>query len=90
MMNTRRVLLLSSALTLALSIPCIAGQIQGLVEGIDPLNDTIVIKDPVSGAGQTVHVHHKVLSEVRIGSVVKATLQSGSDNADTLEVLSTR
>ncbi len=90
MINTRRVLLMSSALALILSVPCLAGQVQGLVEGIDPLNDTIVIKDPVSGSGQTVHVNHKVLSEVRIGSVVKATLQSGSDNADTLEVLGTR
>ena len=89
-MNMHRVLMLSSALTLALSLPCLAGQVQGLVEGIDPLNDTIVIKDPVSGTGQTVHVHHKVLSEVRIGSVVKATLQSGSDSAETLEVLGTR
>lgn len=90
MMNKRRVLLLSSALAFVLSMPCSANQVQGLIESIDPLNSTIRIKDPVSGSGTTIHVHPKIISEVRIGSVVKATLPSGSDTADTFEVLTSR
>ncbi len=86
-MNQLRVLLLSFALVLGSSLPCFANQVQGLVESIDPSSNSILIKDPVSGAGKTVHVHPKVISEVQKGSVVKATLKPGSDTADTLEVV---
>ena len=87
-MNRRRILTISSALAMLSTTACLAGQVQGLVENIDPLTDTVTIKDPVSGSGQSVHVHHKVLDQLRIGSVVKATLHDGSDKADTVEVLS--
>ncbi len=86
MINRRRVLTVGSALAM-LSTSCFAGQVQGLVEKIDPLTDMVVIKDPVTDAGQAVHVPHKVLDEIRIGSVVKATLRSGSDKVETLEVI---
>ncbi len=89
-MNKLRVLLLSFALAMGLSFPCFADQVQGIIESIDSSNNSILIKDPVSGAAKTVHVHPKVISEVKKGSVVKATLKSGSDNADTLEVLIAR
>ncbi len=89
-MNKLRVLLLSFALTLGISFPCFADQVQGFIEAIDSSNNSILIKDPVSGTGKSVHVHPKVISEVKKGSVVKATLKSGSDNADTLEVLVAR
>ena len=87
MMNKLRVLLLSSVMALGLSNPCFADQVQGFIESIDSSNNSILIKDPVSGAGKTVHVHPKVISELKKGSVAKATLKSGSDDADTLEVL---
>ena len=86
-MNKLLVLLLSSILALGLSLACFAYQVQGFSESIDSSNNSILIKDPVSGAGKTVHVHPKVISDVKKGSVVKATLKSGSDQADTLEVL---
>ena len=89
-MNKPRVLLLSSALALGLSLPCFADQAQGFVESIDSSNNSILIKDPVSGSGKNVRVHPKVISEVKKGSVVKATLRSGSDDADTVEVLVAR
>ncbi len=89
-MNKLRVLLMSFALALGLSIPCFADQVQGLIESIDPSNNSILIKDPVSGQGKVVHIHPKVIAEVKKGSVVKATLKSGSDDADTLEVLVAR
>lgn len=89
-MNKLRVLFLSSCFALGFSLPCFADQVQGLIESIDSSNNSILIKDPVSGAEKTVHVHPKVISEVKKGSVVKATLKSGSDNADTLEVLVAR
>ncbi len=89
-MNKLRVLLLSACLALGFSLPCFADQVQGFVESVDSSNNSIAIKDPVSGTGKTVRVHPKVISEVKKGSVVKATLKSGSDDADTLEVLSTR
>ena len=90
MKNKLGVLLLSSALILGLSLPCFADQVQGLIESIDSSNNSILIKDPVSGEGKAVRVHPKVISEVKKGSVVKATLKSGSDDADTLEVLVAR
>lgn len=89
-MNKLRVLLLISALTLSLSLPCVADEVQGIVESIDSSNNTILIKDPVSGAGKTVHVHPKVIADLKKGSVAKATLKSGSDHADTFEVLVTQ
>ncbi len=89
-MNKLRVLFLSSVLALGLSLPCFADQVQGFIESIDSSNNSVLIKDPLSGAGKTVHVHPKVISEVKKGSVVKATLKSGSDHADTFEVLVTR
>ncbi|GEM_PF-2211953 len=89
-MNKLHVLLLSSALILGLSSPGFADQVQGLVESIDTSNNSIEIKDPVSGAGKTVRIHPKVITEVKRGSVVKATLRPGSDDADTLEVLVAR
>ncbi len=90
MMYKLRVFSLSAALVLGLSLPSYADQVQGFVESIDPSSNSILIKDPVSGAAKTVHVHPKVISELKKGSVVKATLKSGSDNADTLEVLAAR
>ena len=87
MMNRSRALLMSFVLTLGLSLPCLADQVQGFVESVDSSNNSIEIKDPVSGSGKTVRVHPKIISEVKKGSVVKANLKSGSDEADTLEVL---
>ena len=84
------VLLMSFALAFGISLPCYADQVQGLVESVDSSNNSILIKDPVSGEGKAVRVHPKVISEVKKGSVVKATLKSGSDDADTLEVLVAR
>ncbi len=89
-MNRLRVLLLSSVLALGLSLPCFADQVQGFIESVDSSNNSILIKDPVSGAEKTVRVHPKVISEVKKGSVAKATLKSGSDDADTLEILTAR
>lgn len=89
-MNKLRILLISFALALGVSIPCFADQVQGFIESIDPSNNSILVKDPVSGQGKTVHVHPKVIAEVKKGSVVKATLKSGSDDVDTLEVLVAR
>ena len=89
-MSKLRVLLISFALASGLSTPCFADQVQGFIESIDPSNNSILVKDPVSGQGKTVHVHPKVIAEVKKGSVVKAILKSGSDDADTLEVLVAR
>ena len=89
-MNKLHVLLLSSILALGFSLPCFADQVQGFVESIDSSNNSILIKDPVSGSGKNVRVHPKVISDVKKGSVVKATLKSGSDDADTIEVLMAR
>lgn len=86
-MKMLRVLLVSSALGVALSIPCSADQVQGFVESVDSSNHSIRIKDPASGEVKTVGIHPKVISELKTGSVVKATLQSRKDEADTLEVL---
>ncbi len=90
MINKLRVLLLISVLSLGLSHASFADQAQGFVESIDSSSNSVLIKDPVSGAGKTVHIHPKVISELKKGSVVKATFESGSDHADTLEVLDTR
>ena len=90
MMNKLSVVMLSFVLTLGFSFPCFADQVQGLVESIDSSNNSILIKDPVSGAEKVVRVHPKVILEVKKGSVAKATLKPGSDEADTLEVLVTR
>ncbi len=89
-MNKLRVFLLSACFALGLSLPCFADQVQGFIESIDSPNNLILIQDPVSGTGKSVHVHPKVISGVKKGSVVKATLKSGSDHADTLEVLVAR
>ncbi len=89
-MNKLRVLLLSFALAVGLSLPCFADQVQGFIESIDPSNNSILIKDPVSGEGKIVRVHPKVTSEVKKGSVAKAILKSGSDEVETLEVLVAR
>ncbi len=89
-MKKSRVLWLSSIFSLSFLIPCFAEQVQGLVESVDSSNHSIVVKDPVSGSGRSVRVHPKVISEVKKGSVVKATLKSGSDDADTVEVLEAR
>lgn len=89
-MNKCRVLLLGACLVLGLSSPSFADQVQGFIESIDSSNNSILIKDPASGTGKTVHVHPKVISEVKKGSVAKATLRPGSDEADTLEVLIAR
>lgn len=89
-MNIFRVLLLSFVLSLG-SLPlCVADQIQGFVESVDASNNSVQIKDPVSGAQRSVRVHPKVVSEVKNGSVVKATFKPGADTADTFEVLSAR
>jgi hypothetical protein len=90
MMNKLRVLLLTSVLAIGFSLPCFADQVQGFVESTDSSNNSIVIKDPVSGTGKTVRVHPKVLSQVKKGSVVKATFPSGSENVETFEVVVTR
>jgi len=89
-MKKTHALLLIAALTFGLSIPCSADQVQGFVESVDASNHSIRIKDPASAEGKTVRVHPKVISEIKTGSVVKATLKSGSDEADTLEVLVVR
>ncbi len=89
-MNKLCVLFLSSALALGLSLPCFADQVQGLIESVDASNNSIVIKDPVNGEEKTVRVHPKVVSKVKKGSVAKATLKPGSDDADILEVLEAR
>ncbi len=86
-MSKFRILLLSTLLALGLSFPSFADQVQGFIESIDSSNNSILIKDPVSGSGQSVQVHPKVISAVKKGTVVKATLKSGSGHADTLEVL---
>lgn len=86
-MNKLRALLMSYALVIGLSLPCFADQAQGLIESVDSSKNSILIKDPVSGEEKTVHVHPKVIAEVKKGSVVKATFQSGSGDADTFEVL---
>ena len=89
-MNKWRVGLFSGALFLGLVLPCFANGIQGVVQSVDTSNNTVVIADPVSGGGQTVRIHPKIASELKKGDVVKATLKSGSDEADTFEVLVAR
>jgi len=89
-MNKLRIFMLSAALTLGFSLPSFAEQVQGFVESTDSSNNSILIKDPVSGTGKSVHVHPKVFSDVKKGSVVKTILKSGSDEADTVEVLIAR
>ncbi len=87
MKNKLRLLLVGSACALGLSIPCFADQAQGLVKSINPSESSILIQDPVSGNEKAVRVHPKLLSEVKKGSVVKATFAAGSNTADTVEVL---
>ena len=89
-MNKFRVGLFSVALILRFSLPCFANEVQGLVKSTDTSNNTIDITDPVSGAGRTVRVHPKVIRDIKKGDVVKATLKSGSDDAETLEVLTAK
>ena len=85
-----RGLLLSIAFSLAFLPPVFANALQGVVESVDASNNTIVLSDPATGTGQTIHVHSKVISGLKKGDVVKATLKSGSDQADTVEVLIAR
>lgn len=87
MMNPLRILLLSSAFAAATALPCWADQVQGWVKSINSPDNSIVIEDPVSGGEKAVYVHPKVVSGVKRGSVVKATLRSGSDHAESVEVL---
>ena len=89
-MNKPRIWLLSVALTLGFLLPCFASEVQGLVKSTDASNNAIEITDPVSGAGRMVHVHPKVIRDIKKGDVVKATLKSGSDDAETLEVLTAK
>ena len=77
-MNKFRVGLFSVALILGFLLPCFANEVQGLVKSTDMSNSAIDITDPVSGARRTVRVHPK------------ATLKSGSDGAETLEVLTAK
>lgn len=87
MKNKSGSLWIGLVLTLGFLSPGIADQTQGFVESIDTSNNSLQIKDPVSGEAKIVQVHPKVISQVKKGSVVKATLKSGSSQADTLEVL---
>ena len=89
-MNKLRALLFSVALIFGFSAPCFANQVQGLVKSVDASNNAIEITDPVSGNGRTVHVHPKVITDIKKGDVVKATLKSGNNDAETLEVLTTK
>ena len=89
-MDKLRIGLFGAALMLGSSLPCFADQVQGLVQSVNASNNTVVITDPVNGAGRTVHVHPKVVSDIKSGDVVKATLKSGSDEADTFEVVVAR
>lgn len=86
-MKPARVLILGFALSLGLSLTSFAEQVQGFVESVDSSNQTILIKDPVSGAEKAVRVHPKALTDVKKGSVVKASFKTDSDQADTLDVL---
>ncbi len=86
-MNKLRILLPGFVLAMGLSVPSGAEQVQGFVESVDSSNHSILIKDLVSGSGKSVRVHPKVISEIKKGSVVKANLQTGSDQADTVQIL---
>ena len=87
-MNKLKGFLLSVALVLGLSLPCWADQIQGVIESVS--GNSITIKDPVSGEGKTVRVHSKVASGAKSGDIAKATLKPGTDEADTVELLTSR
>ena len=89
-MNRSRVWLFGVALILGSSLPCLANEIQGLIRSIDTSNNAIVIDDMISGTGQTVHVHPRVIQDIKEGDVVKLSLKSGSNNAEILEVLPAR
>ncbi len=89
-MRLFRALILSVFLMLGCSAFLFAAEVQGMVDSINASNNSIVIKDPVTGAGRTVIVHPKVLADLKKGTVVKAALKPGSDNtAETLQVLIT-
>ena len=89
-MNSLRVGLVSAALVLGFSFPGFANEVQGLVQSVDASNNAVEITDPVSGAGHTVHVHPKVIQTIKNGDVIKASLKDGSDEAESLQVLTTK
>lgn len=86
-MNKLSFFSLIAAGMLAFSTPAFAEQVQGRVDSIDRSANTVVINDPVTGSSRTVRVHPNVIADLQNGSVVKATLKSGSDDAATFEVI---
>ncbi|HTL70972.1 MAG TPA: hypothetical protein VL404_06745 [Candidatus Eisenbacteria bacterium] len=89
-MNPSRLLLPVAALTFGLALSAFADEVQGVVDSVDSSANAVVVKDPASGTSRTVRVHPKVASGLGKGSVVKAKLKPGSDEADSVEVLLTR
>ena len=65
---------------------CFAEDIQGSVEAIDTVKNEIMVKDEISGMTKAVMVHPNVLSSLKKGCVVKASLKSGSNLAQTIQV----
>ena len=63
-----------------------AEQIQGPIQSIDASKNEIIVKDSASGADKAVIVHPKIISTLQSGSVVRISLKSGTNAADTLEV----
>jgi hypothetical protein len=86
-MNQSRALFLTAAFVLAFSAVSFADNVQGTIRSINHSSSTVTIADPVTGSSRTVKVHPKVLDGVDEGSIVKATLRSGTDEVDTLEVV---
>lgn len=64
-----------------------AEEVKGSIESIYASQNTIVVSDQLSGMNKTVIVSSKVIPTLKKGSFVRASMQSGSNTAETLDVV---
>ena len=63
-----------------------AEEVKGTVKSIDNSKSEIIVNDSISGTDKIVAVHPKVLTGLKEGASVKASLKVGTNQAETISV----
>lgn len=64
-----------------------AEEVKGSIESIHASQNTIIVADQLTGRHREVKINPKITSSLKKGSPVRASLSSGSNVAETLEVV---